>query len=528
MIWRVIMFWLLGASLSLANLPRHCASGLGALHGYTYDAVADILSIGDSAYSGAASAAISGVSYDDLHRLLGFTRPTGSVTCTYDSVGNMLKNTENGSAAYTYSTPSGTHLPHAIKTANGLNYTYDLCGNMLTRGSQALVYNPENRLIASAVSNQVTTFGYDADGNRLWKQGAPTNTLQVWIEGNYEEKDGKILFHISAGKRLVCTFDASNTVSEYYIPDHLHSAEIMANASGGLYQHYEYTAYGNSRYTYSTTAFPITRRYTSQAFDEETGLYYYGSRYYDPVIGRFIQPDTLIPNPFDPQAYDRYAYARDNPLFYVDPSGHGPVDVVGDALFNTGTFKSSYELMTMPDSTAWKFLEIPVAAGGMAVATADTAFNLVTLGGKGAVEGGVKEVIKTGIEEVGKTEAAKVVKTEAAGAAAAESGTASASEIKGSYVHEFESGKKYFGKGTEKRMQQSAKDVAKANNDKVVKSEFEPSNPNTDKQAFRDEAKKLQKAGGVPNKNLYNKINSPGKKDLPPQPQPPSPAQATP
>ena len=374
---------------------------------YTYDQVADILSISDGvgAYSGEASASITGVSYDNLHRLLGFTRPGTSqtVSCTYDAIGNMMSYSENGSAAYTYITPVGTRLPHAVKTANGLNYTYDLCGNMLTRGSQALVYNPENRLIASAVSNQATTFGYDAGGNRLWKQGAPTNTLQVWIGGNYEEKDGKILFQVSAGKRLVYTYSSDGSVAEYYIPDHLHSAEIMATASGGVAQHYEYTAYGNNRYTLSTTAFPITRRYTSQAFDEETGLYYYGnSRYYDPVIGRFIQPDTMIPNFFDPQTYDRYAYARDNPLFYVDPSGHGPVDVAGDALFNTGTFKSSYQLMTMSDSTGWKLVEVPVALGGMAAATADSAFNLMTLGGKGAVEGGAKELIKAEVEEVGK------------------------------------------------------------------------------------------------------------------------------
>jgi RHS repeat-associated protein len=291
---------------------------------YTYDAVADILSISDGDYSGAASASISSVSYDSLHRLLGLTRPGTSqtVSCAYDAIGDILTNSENGSAAYTY----GNRLPHAIKTANGLNYAYDLCGNMLVRGTQSLVYNPENRLIVSAVSNQVTTFGYDADGSRLWKQGAPTNTLQVWIDGNYEEKDGKILFHVSAGDRIVCTFDASNTVFEYYHPDHLHSANVISGSSGGLYQHYEYSAYGQSRYTSSSTAFPISRRYTSQVLDEETGLYYYGARYYDPQLGRFVQPDSIIPNPFDPQAYDRYAYARNNPLKYTDPTGHAPED----------------------------------------------------------------------------------------------------------------------------------------------------------------------------------------------------------
>jgi RHS repeat-associated protein len=299
------------------------SGGLQSLS-YTYDQMADILSISDSAYSGNASAGISAnASYDDLQRLLGFTRANGqSVSCTYDSVGNILTYSENGSASYTYTTTSGTHLPHAVKSANGLNYAYDTCGNMLVRGTQALAYNPENRLIVSAVSNQVTTFGYDAEGHRLWKQGSPTNTLQVWIENNYEEKDGKILFHIMAADRVVCTYSSDGSVFEYYHPDHLHSAEVLSTTSGGLYQHYEYAAYGNSRYVYSATAFPITRRYSSQSFDEETGLYYFGGRYYDPVIGRFIQPDPAIPSIFNPQAYDRYAYCYDNPLKYFDPDGH--------------------------------------------------------------------------------------------------------------------------------------------------------------------------------------------------------------
>jgi RHS repeat-associated protein len=191
----------------------------------------------------------------------------------------------------------------------------------------ACVCGAERPPMASAVSNQATTFGYDAGGNRLWKQGAPTNTLQVWIGGNYEEKDGEILFHISAGDRMVCTFDSTGTnVFEYYHPDHLHSAQVMSSGLsaqlGQLYQHYEYGTYGNSRYTLSLNAFPVSRRYTSQVLDDETGLYYFGARYYDPIIGRFIQPDTAVPNRFDPQAYDRYAYTRDNPLEYVDPSGH--------------------------------------------------------------------------------------------------------------------------------------------------------------------------------------------------------------
>ncbi|RMD62918.1 RHS repeat-associated core domain-containing protein, partial [Candidatus Parcubacteria bacterium] len=51
-------------------------------------------------------------------------------------------------------------------------------------------------------------------------------------------------------------------------------------------------------------------------------LYDYNARYYDPAIGRFIQPDTIVPEPANPQALNRYAYVNNNPVRYTDPSGH--------------------------------------------------------------------------------------------------------------------------------------------------------------------------------------------------------------
>jgi len=51
-------------------------------------------------------------------------------------------------------------------------------------------------------------------------------------------------------------------------------------------------------------------------------LYFYGARWYDPVIGRFIQADTIVPEPGNPQALNRYSYVLENPLRYTDPTGH--------------------------------------------------------------------------------------------------------------------------------------------------------------------------------------------------------------
>ncbi len=63
-------------------------------------------------------------------------------------------------------------------------------------------------------------------------------------------------------------------------------------------------------------------QFTSQRNETALGLYFYNARWYDPALGRFTRADTLVPA--GAQGYDRYAYADNNPVKYVDPSGHDP------------------------------------------------------------------------------------------------------------------------------------------------------------------------------------------------------------
>ena len=67
----------------------------------------------------------------------------------------------------------------------------------------------------------------------------------------------------------------------------------------------KYYPYGDSRN--SPSELPTDRLFTGQRYDD-TGLYYYGARYYDPKIGRFISPDTIVPDPMNPQSFNRYSY----------------------------------------------------------------------------------------------------------------------------------------------------------------------------------------------------------------------------
>ncbi len=92
--------------------------------------------------------------------------------------------------------------------------------------------------------------------------------------------------------------------------------------SGGSYSRQYYYSYGAPRTTEGTL--PTDFTFTGQKFDASDGLMYYGARYYDAALGRFISADTVIPDPKSPEGLNRYAYVFNNPLKYSDPTGHCP------------------------------------------------------------------------------------------------------------------------------------------------------------------------------------------------------------
>jgi RHS repeat-associated protein len=111
------------------------------------------------------------------------------------------------------------------------------------------------------------------------------------------------------------------------------SATATANADGTLASGQTYTAcplWGCSAAlregTTRSGSVPTDRQYTGQISEPQLGIYFYNARYYDPYLARFISPDTLIPQPGNPLAWDRYAYVRYNPVRYNDPSGNRECD----------------------------------------------------------------------------------------------------------------------------------------------------------------------------------------------------------
>ncbi|MGI6249871.1 MAG: RHS repeat-associated core domain-containing protein [Anaerolineaceae bacterium] len=76
--------------------------------------------------------------------------------------------------------------------------------------------------------------------------------------------------------------------------------------------------WGTTRYAQGTS--PTDYGYTGQM--KEGDIYFYNARWYDPMIGRFMQADTIVPTVQGTQGFDRYAYVNNSPMRYTDPSGH--------------------------------------------------------------------------------------------------------------------------------------------------------------------------------------------------------------
>ena len=107
----------------------------------------------------------------------------------------------------------------------------------------------------------------------------------------------------------------------YYLhTDHLRSVSLITDHASRITARQRYYPYGEVRWNAGTL--PTDFTFTGQRNEGAIGLYDYGPRWYDPVIGRFIQPDSIVPEPANPQSLNRYAYVLNNPLRYTDPTGH--------------------------------------------------------------------------------------------------------------------------------------------------------------------------------------------------------------
>lgn len=172
----------------------------------------------------------------------------------------------------------------------------------------------------------------------------------------------------------------ANTL-HYVHGDHLGSVQAATcgnaggcgqTAVGGVVARQGYQPFGAPRA--GAAALPTTRTFTGQIAEAGTGLMYYRARYYAPGLGRFVSPDTLIPDEGRPQTLNRYAYVYNNPVRYTDPSGHCPFCLPLVAL-------AVYMAVSLPgDSGPYPVDAASAAAGDLALRTAVDPYDWVRTG----------------------------------------------------------------------------------------------------------------------------------------------------
>ena len=134
-------------------------------------------------------------------------------------------------------------------------------------------------------------------------------------------------YYYAGGQRVA---QRTGTARQQYIfSDHLGSTALVTDGSMDRISEMRYNPWGGIRYSIGTTPADNAYTYTGQRQEADLGLMFYNARWYDPYLNQFLTPDSIIPDLYNPIDYDRYTYARNNPIRYSDPSGHDIWDTIG-------------------------------------------------------------------------------------------------------------------------------------------------------------------------------------------------------
>jgi RHS repeat-associated protein len=247
----------------------------------------------------------------------------------YDAWGNLLGKTITKCGAENLSLTADAHnWIHA----SGTDYQYDAAGNMTFDATASLSYNfdQENRITGAAGY----TYTYDGDGNRVRKSNgntASSGTLYWYMApGVVAESDLagtlKSEYVFFDGERVARKDFPGNTVA-YYFSDHLKTASVITNASGTITAESDYYPWGGELQFVNNDSNDY--KFTGKKRDTETGLDYFGARYYSNGLGRWISADwsaTPVPVPYadfaDPQTLNLYQFVGGNPASKADADGH--------------------------------------------------------------------------------------------------------------------------------------------------------------------------------------------------------------
>jgi RHS repeat-associated protein len=276
--------------------------------------------------------------YDSLNRIKDATETIGTTekwkqTFEYDRFGNRTFNEAHtttlpkscGTSPNFTVCPADNPSPNAAD--NRLNgVVYDEAGNTTTDGRNwTFIYDAENKQTqANNLSGPVGKYFYDGDGRRVKKEALEQG---VWVTTIFVyDATGKLVAEYST---KVAT--ASEAKVSYLTNDHLGSPRIITHQNGNVTSRRDFLPFGeeiaaNIGGRSNVQGYGddnIRKKFTGQQRDTESDLDYFNARYYAPFHGRFtsVDPENVGASEGDPQSWNGYAYARNNPQLLVDPDG---------------------------------------------------------------------------------------------------------------------------------------------------------------------------------------------------------------
>jgi RHS repeat-associated protein len=236
----------------------------------------------------------------------------------HDAVGNRLQTVING-----VTTDYVTNNMNQYVQVGADTYNYDPDGNLISittaaGGTFTFTYNQDDLLTGTTTPTDTWNYEYDPLGNRRATiQGGQRTEYLIdptglgHVVGEYTNAAATRYVH---GFGLVSRFDLSG-VSNYEF-DALGSVVGLAGANGSVLNRYAYTPFGERLLAQETVANPFQFVGQLGVMHEGNGLEFMRARFYAPVPGRFLSLDPLRPQP-----QSLYAYAQNNPLTLVDPTG---------------------------------------------------------------------------------------------------------------------------------------------------------------------------------------------------------------
>jgi RHS repeat-associated protein len=213
-----------------------------------------------------------------------------------------------------------------LRSVDGTNnqlsgYSYDAAGNVTYDGAHHYTYDAENRIV-QVDSGTTASYVYNENGKRARKNiGTPFTEFYYGPNGSVQSEYNGSTFpvqYVYAGGALIAEYTTSTT--EFVHGDHLGSTRLVTAVNQSIVDNLDYEPFGQQTAGASAT----THKFTGKERDAESGLDYFGARHHASAMGRFMTPDPIhiMKQKFaDPQQWNMYAYVRNNPLRFTDPTG---------------------------------------------------------------------------------------------------------------------------------------------------------------------------------------------------------------